>query len=69
MSATSWPVVPAPDDRTINKCREVGGMKSSRGNLSTQGKPAPAPHPPRIPCDLTWDGTWATTVESRQLTA
>jgi hypothetical protein len=50
-SATSLPVVPAPDDY---KDGELAGMMIGRGNRSTRRKPAPVPLcPPRIPHDLT----------------
>jgi hypothetical protein len=47
-SATYRPVVPAPVD-----CEDGEfGEKNGRGNLSTRGKPAPAPlFPPQIPLD------------------
>jgi hypothetical protein len=46
-AATVWPIVPAPGDYDD---REFGGMKTRRGNRSTQRKPAPAPLcPPQIP--------------------
>jgi hypothetical protein len=51
MSATEWPIVPAPGDHDDG---EFGGMKIGRGNRSTQRKPAPAPLcPPQIPLDQT----------------
>jgi hypothetical protein len=50
-------------------CGAIGGMKIGRGNLSTQGKPAPAPLcPPQIPHDKTQARTEATAVGSQQLT-
>jgi hypothetical protein len=50
-AATEWPIVPAPGDYDDE---EIGGMKISRGNRSTQRKPAPAPLcPPEIPLDQT----------------
>jgi hypothetical protein len=50
-SATSWPIVPAPDDY---EDREFGGMMIGRGKRSTRRKPAPVPlYPPPIPHDLT----------------
>jgi hypothetical protein len=46
-SATEWPIVPAPGDCDD---KEFGGIKTRRGNRSTQRKPAPAPLcPPQIP--------------------
>jgi hypothetical protein len=36
-SATIWPIVPVPDD---DECGAVGGMRISRGNLSTRRNPA-----------------------------
>jgi hypothetical protein len=48
----------------------VGGMRISRGNRSTQRKPAPVPLcPPQIPHDLTWDRTRAPAMGSQRLTA
>jgi hypothetical protein len=47
MSATEWPIVPAPGDYDDG---EFGGMKIGRGNRRTRRKPAPAPLcPPQIP--------------------
>jgi hypothetical protein len=51
MSATNWPIVPAPGDYEDG---EFGGMMTSRENQSTWRKPAPVPLcPPQIPHDLT----------------
>jgi hypothetical protein len=51
MSATEWPIVPAPG---VYDDGEFGGMKICRGNRSTRRKPAPAPLcPPQIPLDQT----------------
>jgi hypothetical protein len=51
MSATQWPIVPAPGDYDDGA---FGGMKTGRGNRSTRRKPAPAPlRPPQIPLDHT----------------
>jgi hypothetical protein len=51
MSATEWPIVPAPGDYDDG---EFGGMKIVRGNRSTRRKPTPAPLcPPQIPLDQT----------------
>jgi hypothetical protein len=63
-SATVWLIVPAPDN---DVCGAVGGMRIGRGNRSTRSKPAPVP--PQIPHDLTWDRTRAAAVGSRQLNA
>jgi hypothetical protein len=53
-----------------DKCGAVGGMRISRGNRSTQRKPAPVPlYPPQIPHYLTWDGTRTAAVGSRRVTA
>jgi hypothetical protein len=53
MSATNWPIVPAPDDD--DECGAVGGMIIGRGNRSIRRKPAAvALCPPQIPHDLTW---------------
>jgi hypothetical protein len=63
MSATCWPTVPTPGDYENG---EFGGMMISKGNRSTQRKPAPVPLcPPQIPHDLTkrepgplrWEGS------------
>jgi hypothetical protein len=51
-------------------CGEVGGMRTGRGNLSTQWKPAPVSLcPPQMPYDLTWARTRAAAVGSLRLTA
>jgi hypothetical protein len=64
MSATNWPIVPAPDDSC--ECGVVGGRRIGRGNRSTRRKPAPAPHcPPQIPYHLTWDRIRAAAVGSQ----
>jgi hypothetical protein len=66
MSATRWPIVPAPGDCEDG---EFGGM-NGRGNWSTRRKPAPTPlFPPQIPLDQTRDWTRAAKVGSQQLTA
>jgi hypothetical protein len=58
------------DNRMINECGAVGGMRIGRGNRSTRRKPAPIPlRPPQIPHDLTWDRSRATAVGNRRLTA
>jgi hypothetical protein len=66
MSATYWPIVPAPGD-----CEDGEfGRMNGRGNRSTRRKPALTPLcPPQIPLDQTWDWTWAAAVESQRLTA
>jgi hypothetical protein len=52
MSATEWPIVPAPGDYDDG---EFGGMKIGRGNRSTLRKPAAAPLcPSQIPLEQTW---------------
>jgi hypothetical protein len=52
MSATDWPIVPAPADYDDG---EFGGMKIGKGSRSTGRKPVPAPLcPPQIPIDHTW---------------
>jgi hypothetical protein len=57
MSATIWPIVPAPDD---DECGAVGGMNIDRGNRSTPRKPAAVSRcPPHTLYDLTWDRTRA----------
>jgi hypothetical protein len=51
MSATIWPIVPAPDDD--DECGLVDGM-IGRANRSTLRIPTPEPLcPPQIPHDLT----------------
>jgi hypothetical protein len=47
----------------------VGGMSFGRRNRSARRKPAPMPHCPQIPHDMTWDRTRAAAVESQRLTA
>jgi hypothetical protein len=42
MSATNWPIVPAPNDDD-DECGAVAGMRIGMGNRSTQRKPAPVP--------------------------
>jgi hypothetical protein len=67
MSATHWPIVPAPGD-----CEDgaVGGMKIDRVNRSTRRKTASAPLcPPQIPLDQTRDRTRTAAVGSQRLTA
>jgi hypothetical protein len=57
MSATYWPIVPAPGDCDTGDCEdgEFGGM-NGRGHRSTVRKPAPTPlSPPQIPLDQTRD--------------
>jgi hypothetical protein len=55
MSATSGPIVAAPDDDD-DKCGAAGGIRIARGNRSTRRKPAPvALCGPLIPHGLTWD--------------
>jgi hypothetical protein len=67
-AATVWPIVPAPDDD--GDCGAIDGMRTGRGNRSTERKPAPvALGPPQIPHDLTQAQTQAATVGSWQLTA
>jgi hypothetical protein len=67
ISATIWPIVPAPDGRWW--------VWSSRWNDDWQGKPkylekpAPVPLcPPQNPHDLTWALTWTSAVGTRRLT-
>jgi hypothetical protein len=68
MSATSGPVVTAPNDN--DEYEEVSGMRIVRGNGSAGRKPSPVPHrPPQIPHELTWDRTRATAAGRRRLTA
>jgi hypothetical protein len=51
-------------------CGAIGEMKISRGNRSTQRKPAPASLcPPQIPLDQTQDQTRAAVEGSQRLTA
>jgi hypothetical protein len=55
-SASTWPIVPAPDDDDDDddECEAVGGMRIGRENGRVRRKPAPVPHcPPQIPHDLT----------------
>jgi hypothetical protein len=67
MSATNWPIVPAPDD---NDHEAFGRIRISRKSRSTRRKVALVPLcPPQIPHDLTWDRTGAAEVGSRGLTA
>jgi hypothetical protein len=67
MSATEWPIVPAPGDYDDG---EFGGMEIGRGNRSTQRKPTPASLCPRqIPLDQTEARTRAAAVRSQRLTA
>jgi hypothetical protein len=67
MSATEWPIVPAPDDYDDGEFVE---MKIGRGIRSTRRKPAPAPLcPPQIPLDQTRARTRAAGVGSQRLTA
>jgi hypothetical protein len=66
MSATEWPIVPAPGDYDDG---EIGGMKIGRGNRSTRRKPAPAPLcPPQIPLDQTGARTRAAAVGRMRVT-
>jgi hypothetical protein len=79
MSATSGPILPAPDavdvdddddddgNNNNNNVREVaGGMRIGRGNRSSRGKPAPVPFcRPQIPHDLTWNPSRAKAVEKQ----
>jgi hypothetical protein len=63
MSATEWPIVPAPGDYDDGK---VGGMKIGRENRSTQREPAAAPLcPTQIPLDQTRARTRAAAVGSQ----
>jgi hypothetical protein len=65
MSATEWPIVPAPggcDDEGF------GGMKIGRGNRSTRRKPAPATFCElQIPLDQTRARTRAAALGPRRL--
>jgi hypothetical protein len=60
-SATVFLIVAAPDG-----CGVVGGMRIGRGNRENL---LPQCHFSQITYDLTWDQTWATSVETRQLIA
>jgi hypothetical protein len=54
----------------IDECEAVGGMGVGRGDQNTLRRLATLTVlPPQIPYDLTWDHTWAATVESQQLLA
>jgi hypothetical protein len=53
------------DDRMVNECGTVGGMRISRGNWSTWKKKTPQCH---HKSHMTWHGTKATVVESQQIT-
>jgi hypothetical protein len=67
MSATEWPIVPAPGDYEDG---EFGGINIGRGNRSTRRKPAPAPLcPPQIPLHQNRARTRAAAVGSQRLTA
>jgi hypothetical protein len=67
MSATEWPIVPAPGDYDD---AEFGGMKIGRRNRSIRRKPAPVPLcPPQIPLDQTRDRTRVAALGSQRLTA
>jgi hypothetical protein len=67
MSATEWPIVPAPGDYDDG---ELSGMKIGKGNRSTRRKPAPVPLcPPQIPLDQTRARTRAPALGSQRLTA
>jgi hypothetical protein len=67
MSATEWPIVPAPGEYDDG---EFGGMKIGRGNRSTRRKPAPAPLcPPQTLLDQTRVCTRAAAVGSHRLAA
>jgi hypothetical protein len=51
------------NDKTISECEAVGGMRTGKGNQSTQRKPAPVQLCPlQFPQDLTWDWTWTVVV-------
>jgi hypothetical protein len=67
MSATNWPIVPAPDDDDDDdECGAVGGMRIGRGNRRTRRKSVTVPLcPPQIPHGLTWARTRAAAVASR----
>jgi hypothetical protein len=44
---------------------EFGGLRTGKGNQGIQRKPTPMKLcPQQIPSNLTWDRTWAATVES-----
>jgi hypothetical protein len=40
-SASTWSIVPAPDDRD-NECRAIGGMGMGKGNRSTRKETCPS---------------------------
>jgi hypothetical protein len=57
------------DDRMINECGAVHGMRKGRGNRSTQRKPPLLPLcPPQFSQDLLWHQTLAVAVGNSQLT-
>jgi hypothetical protein len=57
------------NDRMINECGAIGGMRTNKGDRSTQRKPTPVTLcPTQILHDLTWDQTKVTTMGSQQLT-
>jgi hypothetical protein len=67
MSATEWPILPAPGDYYDG---EFGRMKIGRGNRSTRRIPPPAPLcPPQIPLEQARARTRAAAVGSQRLTA
>jgi hypothetical protein len=69
MSATIWPVVPAPDDDD-DEFGAVAGMRIGKENRNIGRKPAPLPlSPPQIPHDLIWLQTWDVMAGNQRLTA
>jgi hypothetical protein len=60
-SATTWPIVPVPDDN--DECGAVDGMGIGKGNRSTQKKQDPMSIcPSQIPHGMTRVGTRAAEV-------
>jgi hypothetical protein len=53
------------NDRMINECGAVGGMRIGRGNSGTLRKSVPVRlFPPQFPHDFTWNWTWTAMVGS-----
>jgi hypothetical protein len=58
------------NNRLINECGAVGGMRTGRGNEITRRKPASVPlRPPQILHELSWNWTRLSAVASQRLTA
>jgi hypothetical protein len=58
------------DDKKINECGVVGGMRFGRGSWNTRRKASPVPLcPPQIPHDFVWNSTLAAVIRSWLLTA